>query len=1744
MQPISDTELGREEFYSPTPPPASAVASPQSGTNPVPPLSGSAVGEQGVIPHPTEDPDRGLADPTTSQSPARTAEQGSSSRLDPVSTAPQDLPPLSELSVLQRLVERLDEDAKLREAERARLTEQAAATQAALASLTSLVLERLTPERTAPVNRDREVPPHQGSWRTDGFRRAKTDARTTWSQRTGTSEPLDDDERPRTRTDELLEKYTSGQPEVPSSELRVKPFEPQKPSLFSGDPEEDPEDFVRQCLTMLNLSGHDRLPDYWKTLIVSSFLRGDAQAWYNDLVDQDDERLTTFRGFIDGLLSVFGKIRNPEYAAAKLMSLRQGELTVQQYYIEVRRWGYRAGWNNAAVNHRFKAGLASYILSRFMSRGVEPPTLEASYHAAQIIEQKMETGRLTYQLNKAQPPQKAPRPQGRANTQPPPAMPKTLPSPSEYGQRGQAASGPTAYRRSDQRQHGQLGSRPPPKQITAGNARPAYQQQRNFRMEDASAADDSSPPENAAPAPAAPSSPAETTYEECAVDADYGDYYTTPVENQDATLARLTVDPIPEFEERSPASGWHDQEWTDDDGDDRHSLFALKLVKRQHSQLIYTPVLLPSSPRTRLRALVDSGASLNFIDPALCNSLGLPLVHTDDTPDITLGDGRVAPVRQYTILTVLPGEGFESYTGQFFVFPIGQPGLILGTPFFRSHEPQFDWHNMCIVPKTVPRPSESLRSLAPAQRHRDLTLPSRPPDKGPEAILGELPGEFSEFASVFSEELANRLPAHSEFDHEIVLTADAAPKHGPVYKTSEPQAEYLHNYIEEHMAKGWIRMLKSSWSSPVLFAAKKDGTLRMCIDYRYVNKCTVKVRYPLPRIDQIIDRLYAARYFSKIDLRNAYNLIRVREGDEPITAFRTQEGLFEYTVMPFGLCNAPATFQRLMNSVFRDMLHSCVVVYLDDILIFSSSREQHVQHIREVLRRLRKSHLFAKASKCEFFSHSVSFLGYYIDRDGISMDPEKVKSILDWPYPRNSRDILSFVGLANFYRTFIPGFAIATRILYDAARPKIAFVLTPAVADAWDNLKRILSSNTVVRHFNPRLPCVIETDASDYAIGAVLSQTEHGETRPVAFLSRKMQPAELNYPTHDKELLAIIYALNSWAHYLEGNQFTIKVLSDHQSLKYFTEKKLLSRRQAGWHDVLSRFDFVIHYSPGSQQVKADALSRRPDYQPEDTTSTSKSKELNPHNERVLLSPELFLGLMHTAPVSAVSSLRDLLVKSHSSVPAASRDALHLTNEEGCLRFQNKLFVPDEMTAIVMASCHEPPSMGHPGVKKTIANVSALYWWPTLSRDVEQFVRRCEVCQRTKPTYGKPYGLLQPLPVACRPWQHVACDFVGPLPMSRGYNFVLTAVDRFTKMAVFAACTNDITSFQFAELFVQRVCCRFGLPSTLVTDRGPQFTSKVWQCVAGLMGINHRLSTAYHPQTDGQSEIVNKVLGQYLRVYSNLEQTDWSDKLPLAEFCYNSTPHSATGLCPIEAYTSYAPRRSLDEDTPSSMLTGPDVPKAQALVRRMRALHKRLIDALNDANERYAAVYNRKRRDRRFEVGDWVWLNTKNLRTLRPSKKLDDRFAGPYQIERVINPLAYRLKIPEQSSLGRTFHVDLLKPFEGTPPATAAPSALAYGSPVPIAVDGHREVRGQAQWKVRWSVGDPSWETDATMQSYEAWPTLRDGYAPVPRARRPRAPRETPWKGYAWADERASSPPVDRSSPEKPLPRLRPRTKHI
>ncbi|CAI5474821.1 unnamed protein product [Closterium sp. Yama58-4] len=457
------------------------------------------------------------------------------------------------------------------------------------------------------------------------------------------------------------------------------------------------------------------------------------------------------------------------------------------------------------------------------------------------------------------------------------------------------------------------------------------------------------------------------------------------------------------------------------------------------------------------------------------------------------------------------------------------------------------------------------------------------------AVPDDVASIIRRYPEIFADDLPDGLPPQRPEDHRIELEPGAKPTVRSQWRLSQPELDELRKQLDYLLSKGFIRPSTSPYAAPILFTPKKDGGLRMCIDYRALNRITIKSRYPIPRADDLLDQLRGAQFFSKIDLRGGYHQIRVFTDDCPKTAFRTRYGSYEYTVMPLGLTNAPSTFQLTMNGVFRDMLDKKVIVYLDDILVYSKTREQHLQDLEEVFWRLQQNRLITKGSKCEFLQPELEFLGHVVSWEGIKIDPRKVKAISEWKPPTNITELQSFLGFVNYVRRFVPNMAEVTRPLTDLLHKSVQFLWREREQLAFDELKQILSSPPVLRLADPSRPFEVVTDASDFAVGAVLLQNFGNGLQPIAYESRKMQPPERNYPVHDKEMLAIVHAFRTWRCYLTGADVTIR--TDHKSLQYMRSQPQLNPRQIRWLDYLeSNFNYTITYKKGANNI-ADALTR-------------------------------------------------------------------------------------------------------------------------------------------------------------------------------------------------------------------------------------------------------------------------------------------------------------------------------------------------------------------------------------------------------------------------------------------------------------------------------------------------------------------------------------------------------------------------
>ncbi|GJT46242.1 putative reverse transcriptase domain-containing protein [Tanacetum coccineum] len=794
-----------------------------------------------------------------------------------------------------------------------------------------------------------------------------------------------------------------------------------------------------------------------------------------------------------------------------------------------------------------------------------------------------------------------------------------------------------------------------------------------------------------------------------------------------------------------------------------------------------------------------------------------------------------------------------------------------------------------------------------------------------------------DFPKVFPEDLPGLPPARPvEFQIDLIL--GAAPVARAPYRLAPSEMKELSEQLQELSDKGFIRPSSSPWGAPVLFVKKKDGSFRMCIDYRELNKLTVKNRYPLPRIDDLFDQLQGSSIYSKIDLRSGYHQLRVREQDIPKTAFRTRYGHYEFQVMPFGLTNAPAVFMDLMNRVCKPYLDKFVIVFIDDILIYSKDEKEHEEHLKAILELLKKEQLYAKFSKCEFWIPKVQFLGHVIDSRGIHVDPAKIESIKDWASPKTPTEIRQFLGLAGYYRRFIEGFSKIAKSMTKLTQKGIKFDWGEKEENAFQLIKQKLCS------------------------APILALPEGSEDFVVYF-------HEKNYTTHDLELRSVMFALKLWRHYLYGTR--CMVFTDHKSLQHILDQNKLNKRQRRWLELLSDYDCDIRYHPGKANVVADALSRK--------------ERIEPLRGRALVMtigldlPKRILEAQIKAqkPENLVNEDVGGIIK--RDIPKERLEP----RADGTLCLHGRSWLPcyGDLRSVIMYESHKLKYSIHFGSEKMYQDMKKLYWWPNMKADITT--------------------------------------------SSQGFNTIWVIVDRLTKSAHFLPIRENDLLDKLARLYLNRIVARHGIPASIIYDRDGRSTSNFWRSFQKALGIDISISTAYHPETDGQSERTIQTLEDMLRACVIDFGKGWVKHLPLAEFSYNNSYHASIKAAPYEALYGRKCRSPVCwAEVGEAQLTGPEL--IQETTEKI-VLIKQRMQAAQDRQKSYA---DRKRKPMEFEVGDRVMLKVspwKGVVRFGKRGKLNPRYVGPFKVLAKVGKVAYRLELPQElSRVHHTFHVSNLK----------------------------------------------------------------------------------------------------------------------
>ena len=1135
-------------------------------------------------------------------------------------------------------------------------------------------------------------------------------------------------------------------------------------------------------------------------------------------------------------------------------------------------------------------------------------------------------------------------------------------------------------------------------------------------------------------------------------------------------------------------------------------------------------LLLPAGRTRALRALVDTGASDNFLSSQLQQEFGIQLLRFAQPTNILMGteDSQVDALGETPPLTLQCGP-FCTHRTNFTILNLGDYDIILGRPF-QKYTKMVIQDDVCTIPtkrgpQTLPRwvstPDSnhslirisrhemvhalrtekareqavilvqqdaiklfSLSTSQPEQhldlgQHKDPNLAARinqqraedaakgsgrGENTGPLSQIprGSLPGldqVLKEFADVFPEDLPCELPPDREFNMKIPIKPGCHPTHQAPYRISDKAAEMARQTLEYLYNHKLARDSTSEYAAPITLVPKPDGTWRFCVDYRKLNSITHEAKYPLPRVEDCLDQLKGARYFSKIDLRSGYWQTRIHPDDIHKTAFRTPFGHHEWLVMPFGLQGAPSNFQRMMNHYLRQYLGKSVLCYLDDILIYSRTKEEHLQHLRQVLTILREQKLFAKATKCDFGRTEVQFLGYRVREDQIRKDEEKVRAVRDWPEPDSVREVRRFVGLAGFYRKFIEGFSKIAKPLTDILQTNkfeekygIKYTKTAPITlneeqkKAVANLKEALTTSPCLVIFDPSKPTEVWADASfdNSTVGAVLMQDHGRGLQPVCYLSKVLNDAQSHYPTWEQELLALKIALEKWRHYLLPIHFTCR--TDHNGLKYLRTQKNLKERQWHWMAFFSEYQFDLLYRPGKQMQVPDALSRKPKTE-EDILDLLRTREGDAEPSMEIKVPtnegkyQRVLFALHSKtrarakglPFPEVSEIPQTfeykkdpdygqIYKILKKEPKKLEPSMTLyAIRDGNLvwvdkHLQERICVPVKYRSLLLQEFHDTPLGGHFGKDKTFYGLRQKYIWPSMHHHVEQFVNSCDVCQKNKASHQRRLGTAQLPDLPLEPWERMSIDFCGPFPTSpNGNDSIVGFICNLVRESIILPCKKSITSKGTVKLFIRHVLPRTGLPKVINSDRGPQFVSHFWQNLWKALGTKVALSAPYHPNSNPYVERQNKTLLENLRSFVNARQDDWEKCLPLYEFAYNNSFNASLGDTPFFLSHGRQPTLPISVSRPT---------KSPAVNDFVQNLHNRIMAARDHLKLIQGIAADRRQQHLRpttFSVGDLVLLNTENYNLQLPSHKLSPRWIGPLKVLQIRGPNTVLIEVPPRLS---------------------------------------------------------------------------------------------------------------------------------
>ncbi|GJW20081.1 reverse transcriptase domain-containing protein [Tanacetum coccineum] len=874
--------------------------------------------------------------------------------------------------------------------------------------------------------------------------------------------------------------------------------------------------------------------------------------------------------------------------------------------------------------------------------------------------------------------------------------------------------------------------------------------------------------------------------------------------------------------------------------------------------------------------LFDSGADYSFISTTFISLLGIEPSDLGFRYEIEIANGQLVEIDKVIKGCKLEIEG-HVFDIDLIPFGHGSFDVITGTDWLANYKTEIICHEKVV---RIPLPDgKVLRVLGkrPEEKAR-LLMSAKANEKNQEEIV-----MVRDFPDVFPDDLFG-LPPIREIEFRIELIPGATPVARSPYRLAPSKLDKLSGQLKELQNKGFIRPSSSPWGASVLFVKKKDGS----------------------------------QFFSKINLRSGYHQLRMHENDIPKTAFRTRYGHFEFTVMPFGLTNAPAVFMDLMNRVCRPYLDKFVIVFIDDILIYSKTQEEHVEYLRLVLGLLKKEKLYAKFSKCEFWLREVQFLGHVINSNGIHVDPR----------------------LDGYYRRFIENFSKITKSLTILTQKCKTFDWCEEQELTFQTLKDKLCNALVLALLDGLEDFVVYCDASGIGLGCVLMQ----RGKVIAYASRQLKIREKNYTTHDLELGAAVFALKIWRHYLYGTKSVI--YTDHKSLQHIFSQKELNMRQRRWIELFSDYDCEIRYHPGKANVVADALSRKERVKPKRVRAMNMTLQSSIKDRTLTAQKEV---------VDEFAGLQKGL------------DKMIELRSDGTLYYLDRIWVPmkGEVRTLIMDEAYKSKFSIHLGADKMYHDLRDRYWWPRMKKDITEYVSKCLTCLKVKAEHQRSSGLLQQPEIPIWKWERIAMNFVTKLPRtSSGHDTIWVIVDQLTKSAHFLPMREDYKMDRLARLYLNEIVARHGVPILIISDCDSRFTSRFWQSMQEALGTRLDVSTTYHPQTDGQSERTIQTLEDMLRACVLDFGGSWDVHLPLVEFSYNNSYDANVRCAPFEAlYGRKCRSPILWAEVGEGQLRGPELVTTEKI--------SQIKDRLKAVRDRQKSYADKRRKPLEFSVVDYV-----------------------------------------------------------------------------------------------------------------------------------------------------------------------------